>query len=274
MRTERVTVKQGCVETEGDELHYEVRGQGPPLLMIHGSGLDAGGFSPVADILSDEYTVITYDRRGNSRSTRNGPQNFEIGQQARDAVAVLQAASKPPAFVFGNSAGAVIGLEVAKRHPGAVRALVAHEPPVLRVLPDGERWRRFVAGVYWLKFGFGVNVAMFRFALTLGIPARAYSKVPKDLRSRAADNREFFLEHEMLPVANYEPDVETIGRNGVKVLAAVGETTLGKGKYYGRTAPILARMLGRETTVFPGHHISYLDAPAEWAAALRRVLRE
>ncbi len=72
-------MKQGRVETESGEIHYEVRGQGPPLLMIHGSGLDAGGFSPVADILSDVYMVITYDRRGNSRSTGNGPQNFEIG---------------------------------------------------------------------------------------------------------------------------------------------------------------------------------------------------
>ncbi len=151
---------------------------------------------------------------------------------------------------------------------------MAHEPPVLRVLPDGRKWRRFVAGVYWLRFGFGANVAMFRFALKLGIPVRAYAKVPKELRSRAAANHDFFLEHEILPVSNYDPDIETIRRNGVKVFAAVGETTLGKGKFYGRTAPILAKMLGRETSVLPGHHISYLDAPAEWAAALRRVLCE
>ena len=267
-------MKRGSVETEGDEIHYEVRGQGPPLLMIHGSGLDSGGFSPVADILSDAYTVITYDRRGNSCSAGVGPRNFEIGRQARDAVAVLRAASEPPAFVLGSGADAIIGLEVARRHPEAVRALVAHEPPVLRVLPDGRRWRRFVAGVYWLRFGPGVNVAMFRFALALGIPMRAYAKVPRDLRSRAAENQTFFLEHEMLPVSNYEPDIKTIGRNGVKVLVAVGATTLAKEKFYGRTAPILAKMLGGETSVFPGHHASYLDAPEEWAATLRCVLRE
>jgi pimeloyl-ACP methyl ester carboxylesterase len=274
MMTERAVVKKGRVETEGDEIYYEVRGQGPPLLLIHGSGMDAGIFPPVADILSDEYTVITYDRRGNSRSTRNDPQNFEIGQQARDAIAVLRAAGETSAFVFGSSAGAVIGLDMARHHPEVVRALVAHEPPVLRALPDSEKWRRFFAGVYRTAFRFGVNVAMIKFALAVGIPIRAYAKIPKDLGSRMANNQDFFVKHEMLPVTNYMPDVETIKRNGVKVVMAVGETTLDKRKYYGRTVPILAGKLGADMLTFPGHHISYLDIPEECAATLRGVLRE
>src|SRR5262245_61300953 len=142
---QHVAMNTGRVETEGDEIFYEVRGQGPPLLMIPGGGGDAGFFSLVADILADEYKVITYDRRVNSRSTRRDPRNFEISQPSRDAVAVLRAAGEAPAFVFGNSGGAVIALDMAKTQPQAVRAAVAHEPQVVRVLPDGERWRRFFA---------------------------------------------------------------------------------------------------------------------------------
>ena len=77
---------------------------------------------PSRDILSDEYKVITYDRRANARSTINNPQNFEISQQSRDAVAVLRAAGEQSAFVFGNSSGAVIALDMAKTQPQAVRA--------------------------------------------------------------------------------------------------------------------------------------------------------
>jgi pimeloyl-ACP methyl ester carboxylesterase len=267
----------GRVETEGDEIFYEVRGRGEPLLMISGGGGDAGFFSFVADILADEHKVITYDRRGNSRSTRRDPQNFEIGQQSRDAVAVLRAVGETAAFVFGNSGGAVIALDMAKTQPQAIKAAIVHEPPVVRVLPDSEKWRRFFASVYRtafsrMAFGFGVQLAVFRIALSLGVPWRAYAKVPKDLGTRLGKNHDFLVKHEMLPFSNYKPDVEVIKKNGVKVFMAAGKRTLDVRRYYGRTAPILAGLLGCEMVTFPGHHLSYLDMPEAWAATLRGVL--
>src|SRR5262245_47996556 len=122
-------MRSGRVTTEGDELYYEVHGEGLPLLLIPGGGGDGGSYSLIADILSDQFKVITYDRRANARSTMNFPQNFEISQQSRDAVAVLRAVGETSAFVFGNSSGAVIALDMAKTQPQAVRAAVAHEPP-------------------------------------------------------------------------------------------------------------------------------------------------
>ena len=113
MTAKQVPVQSGRVTTEGDDLYYEVRGQENrlPLLMIAPGGGDGWQYSWVADILADEYKVITYDRRANARSTMNVPQNFEISQQSRDAVAVLHAAGETSAFVFGNSSGAVIALD-------------------------------------------------------------------------------------------------------------------------------------------------------------------
>ncbi len=66
MNTKQSTVQSHRVTTEGDELYYEVRGQGQPLLMIPPAGGDALYYSFVADILSDEYKAITYDRRANA----------------------------------------------------------------------------------------------------------------------------------------------------------------------------------------------------------------
>lgn len=162
MITQQVNPKSGRVMTEGDELYYEVRGTGQPLLMIAGGGGDGWWYSPVADILADEYKVITYDRRGNARSTMNVPQNFEISQQSRDAVAVRNAAGEQSAFVFGNSSGAVIALDIVKTQPQAVRAVVAHEPPFACVHPKAKKWQRFFAGAiswhsglvrHWLRSG-------------------------------------------------------------------------------------------------------------------------
>jgi hypothetical protein len=98
MKTKEVPTNSGCATTEGDELYYEARGQGQPLLMIPGGGGDGGSYSLVAKILSREYRVIAYDRRANARSTMNDPQNFEVSQQSRDAVAVLRAAGETSAF--------------------------------------------------------------------------------------------------------------------------------------------------------------------------------
>jgi pimeloyl-ACP methyl ester carboxylesterase len=92
----------------------------PPSVLAGGDGWQ---YSLVADILADQYKVITYDRRANARSTINVPQNFEISQQSHDAVAVLRAAGETSAFVIGNSSGAVIGLDMAKTQPQAAQML-------------------------------------------------------------------------------------------------------------------------------------------------------
>src|SRR6266536_4799362 len=182
MIDKHVDVKTGFVSIEGDELCYEVRGQGAPLLMIPGGGGDGRIYSFVADVLCDEYKVITYDRRGNARSTCNDPQNFEISQQSRDAVAVLQAAGETSAFVFGNSSGAVIALDIAKTYPQAIKAIVAHEPPITRVHPRAKKWQRFFAGVYGTAFSLGTTVAMIRFVLGVGLP------LPRGSRAAVSEN--------------------------------------------------------------------------------------
>jgi pimeloyl-ACP methyl ester carboxylesterase len=266
-------IQTGYVTTEGDDLYYEVRGHGPPLVMIPAASGDAGLYAFVADSLCDEYKVITYDRRGYARSTRHEPQNFEISQQSRDALAVLHSVGERAAFVFGSSSGAIFALDLAKTQPDVIKAVVAHEPPVARVLPDSERWLRFFAGLYWVALRLSVNFAMLRFALMVGIPALlAMRKAPQDVASRTDKVADFFVRHELLPVVNYQPDCAQIRQNGVRVVMAAGQWSLDKHKFYARTVPILAERLGCEIVTFPGHHSSYVDKPKEWAATLRSIL--
>jgi pimeloyl-ACP methyl ester carboxylesterase len=281
MTTKPVDIKTNCVTTEGDDLYYEVHGDGQPLLMIPGGGGDGRMYSFVADMLSDKYKVITYDRRGNARSIGNDPQNFEVSQQSRDAVAVLHAAGEISAFVFGNSSGAVIALDMAKTQPQAVRAIIAHEPPITRVHPDVKKWQRFFAGVYGTAFSLGSTIAMIRFVLGVGLPlapgfrAEASEKHLQEIREsglRLANMVDFFTKQELLPVTNYMPDIGRIKKNGLKVFMAAGRESLDKKRFYAETAPILAEMLGCELVIFPGHHVSYVDRPDEWATTLCEVL--
>jgi hypothetical protein len=79
----------GKVPTEGDELYYKVRGEGKPILFIAPAGGNGDGYYPVACVLAGEYKAITYDRRANTRSTKNFPNDFDIRQQSRDAMHAL-----------------------------------------------------------------------------------------------------------------------------------------------------------------------------------------
>lgn len=286
MNTSQVQIQTGRVTTEGDNLYYEVRGQGAPLLMIPAAGGDGDYYAAMADILCDEYKVITYDRRANARSSMNDPQNFEIGQQSRDALAVLKAAGEASAFVFGNSSGAVIALDMAVTQPQAVRAVIAHEAPVPRLLPEAEKWQRFFAAVYLTAFRFGSYLAALRFMLGIQVPvqklARAQSKsneYTKRRRESSSERRisvktgmEVLTKMELLPVTNYLPDIERIKANRVKVIPAVGEWGLARKTWYVLAAQIMADRLGCELAIFPGHHGSYMDRPEEFAAVLRGLL--
>src|SRR5688572_21255876 len=98
--------RSGTAAVAGAELYYEVRGRGPAVLFIAGATGDAGHFERATDILASEHTVITYDRRGNSRSQPTGPTTLD--QQADDAAALLRHVGGAAAAVFGTSGGAII----------------------------------------------------------------------------------------------------------------------------------------------------------------------
>jgi pimeloyl-ACP methyl ester carboxylesterase len=284
MNTKSVTMQSGRVTTEGDDLYYEVRGQGTPIILISGAGGDADRYLGVAELLADEYKVITYDRRANCRSTIHDPQNFEISQQSRDVVAVLKAVGEQSAFVFGNSSGAVIALDVAKTQPQAVIAVIAHEPPLARVHPHAKKWQRFYASVYSSAFQFGSSIAVLRFLLGTGLPVRSMIKARRDserLAPKTGDVRispkvttDVLMKLELLPVTNYFPDVELIKKNGVKMFMGGGQESIDKKRWYVETAQILADNLGCEMVIFPGHHGTFIDSPVEWTVVLRNILHK
>ncbi|HEY8602663.1 MAG TPA: alpha/beta hydrolase [Thermomicrobiales bacterium] len=270
------TVRTGRLAVPGATLHYEVRGNGPALLMIAGGGGDAGYYTPVADLLADGFTVITYDRRGNSRSPlKDPPRDLVMAEQSADARALLDAVAGGRGTVFGNSGGAVIALDLAARAPHGVSAFIAHEPPVLDVLPDAAEWRAFFAELQTVRQRDGWYAAWGQFAATVGQEDRseeADGGQPWDEATfaRVGGNLEFLLTHEVAPFVAFTPDRARITANGARVIFAGGEKS--RPYYYCRAGQILAAHLGAEYVEFPGHHNGYLDHPQAFAATLRATL--
>jgi pimeloyl-ACP methyl ester carboxylesterase len=134
--------QEGSLLVDGATLFYRVRGSGPLLLILSGGHGDADTGDDLCKELIGRFTVLTYDRRGMSRSKINVPnESLTIATHSDDAHRLLAELTNKPAFVFGNSIGALIGLDLVARHPEQVALFVAHEPPAFELLPEGERNR-------------------------------------------------------------------------------------------------------------------------------------
>src|SRR2546423_7511844 len=156
------------LETTEADIVYDVHGPLPtpdgrrPLFMI-AQPMDASGFRTLASHFPDR-TVITYDPRGLGRSIRkDGRIDHAPTVQADDVHAVIEALGDGPVDMFASSGGAVTALAVVAAYPNDVACLVAHEPPLLTVLPDAQAAERARAGVqkaYEAK-GSGAGMAAF-----------------------------------------------------------------------------------------------------------------
>jgi pimeloyl-ACP methyl ester carboxylesterase len=294
------TPTTAALEVPGATLHYEIRGTGPVLLMICGGIYDAALLADLAGRLADDHTVITYDRRGNSRSPlteQPGPQCVPV--HADDAHRLLLAvAPGQAAAVFGNSSGAQIGLELAARHPEQVRTLVAHEPPVWDVLPDGAQWRALTTEAAAIYRASGVGPAMARFGAAMGMAGdhqdggnntndnadgnvqgasgdgeTADTAGPPEvleMMSRMAANTEFFLGYEVESFGEHPTDVSALSAAGTRILLAAGEESAGQPPH--RAALALADRLGSTPVIVPGGHGGFASHAEGFAVALDTVL--
>ncbi len=255
-------VQTNTLQVPGARLHYEVRGTGPLLLMIPGAPADAGALAGLAACLSDRYTVVTYDQRGLSRSPLSEPPaDTGVPVFADDASRLLAALGDEPAYVLGNSGGALTALDLAARHPEQVRALVVHEPPLPELLPDRDRWRAAFQDVHDTYREHGAGAAMGKFIVTVDGPGSAPPAMPDpsqmppealEMMGRIQGNMDYFLAHVLLPVLRFVPDVAALRSGPVPVTVGVGDAS-GDG-VPALSARVLAERLGVRPVAFPGDH--------------------
>ncbi len=107
----------------GVELAYALRGNGPPLVMIHGAQGDQTMFADLASGCAASFRVLTFDQRGSGLSEKPDI-DYSIAMLADDTAALMGHLGFFPAHVVGVSMGGMIAQELALRHPEKVRSLV------------------------------------------------------------------------------------------------------------------------------------------------------
>lgn len=128
--------RTGHLEVPGATIYYEVRGDGPPLV-LHAAPMDAAAFEPLANELADTFTVVTSDPRGINRSSVADRQADSTPEErAGDLAHLIDQLDLGRALVLGSSGGAVSALALAQRHSESVSMVVAHEPPLVELLDD------------------------------------------------------------------------------------------------------------------------------------------
>jgi pimeloyl-ACP methyl ester carboxylesterase len=281
MRTKESKLER-TLKVPGATLYYEIQGSGPVLLCISGGPTDAGMFTDLASRLADRYTVVSYDQRGHSRSPLDGePEDIPVAVHAEDAAAILGAVDNEAAYVYGNSGGGTIGLELVARHPDRVRTLVAHEPPIFELLPDAARWRSEFENISEAYRTAGVFAAMGKFGAIVEEGGPKYSEemqqtppTPEgeEMMARMAGNFDLFIAHEIRQIVGYEPDVDALRSASTRIVSAAGETS---GDQAARRAAVaIAERLGIPVTTLPGAHGGWGSDPQEFAERLHDALQE
>ncbi|QBR92057.1 alpha/beta fold hydrolase [Nocardioides euryhalodurans] len=284
-------IESHTLDTEGATIAYDVRPAATPsghrpLVMI-GQPMTAEGFTTLASHFTDR-VVVTYDQRGLGRSTRtDGHQRQVPATSVDDLHRLVTSLGLGPVDVFASSGGAVNALAWVAAHPGDVATLVAHEPPILGVLPDAAAARAAERAVQdrYRADGWGAGMAAF-----IGLTSWQGEFTDAYLAAPPPDPAAFGMPTEddgsrddplLSGVANdvtaFDLDADAVSAAPTRVVPAAGIES--KGTLTWRTSEAVAAALGEELVVFPSHHGGFLGGefgqagePEAFAARLHEVL--
>jgi pimeloyl-ACP methyl ester carboxylesterase len=264
MQTQDTTTGQTAT-VNGTELYFEDRGTGAPVLLIPGLPGDAGQFSNVAKALADDNRVVTYDRRGYSRSPRpDGWTSTSIGEQADDGAALLEHLGTGPAVVYGSSNGAIFALELAIAHPERVRGLILHEPPLIAVLADPGPVAAAISELLEPAFAAGGPDAALETFLRFAFGDATVAGLYPAEHQRLLANGEVAMTIELPATQGYVPDCAALAQLGLPSEILVG--TDQQVPFFREAAEWLAGGLGTTVTTVPGAHGPQFDHPRDLAA--------
>src|SRR5437870_1959850 len=267
----------GTLQVNGAEIYHEIRGSGPSVLFIQGATGDGGTFRKVAQRLSDQFTVVTYDRRGNSRSPPpKGWRATSMREQADDAAGLIKALGISRAAIFGTSGGALILLQLVASHPEVLRRAIVHEPAMLANMPGSEDMVKGLRTFLEENLTKGGPRHVLEQFLPQVAGETAFNNLEPELRERMLGNADVLVNLEMSAFASYAADINRLLRVGVALLVAAGSDNAGtnnpmlRGGY--EAAKWLASQLGSRLYELSGAHAPYLDRAEKFAEELRPLL--
>jgi pimeloyl-ACP methyl ester carboxylesterase len=243
----------------GGSIYYTVQGTGPALLLMGGGPGNADTLEPLASRLAQDHTVVTYDRRGYSRSQVDDP-----AQPAGIPGQLIADLGSGPVSVFGTSFGALVALDLAATAPDAIGLLVVHEPPLGQMLAGDERQP------FELKLDSEKDAGSALNAIAASVGVRrghagegSGTPVPADV--------ELFIRRDAPAIGGYRLDLDRLRPMAGRIV--VTGSVDSRGFYPYQCAQRLAQYLGTPLAELPGNHAGMIQHPAEFAARLRSLLR-
>jgi pimeloyl-ACP methyl ester carboxylesterase len=266
------------VEVNGVKLHHELRGDGEPLALVHGSWVDASDWQLVVDAFARSYRVLIYDRRGHSRSEPPSGQG-SVDEDRNDLEALLEALDLVPAHVVTNSFGGNVALGLAARRPELFRSLTCHEPPLIGVIaadPEGQEMMQRVGGNLQgvagrITEGDHEGAAR-QFVEEIALGPGAWEKLPPEDRKIMAANAPTFLDE------LNDPNAITIDDAALEGLQLPVHLTGGTESppMFGRVLDRLGELTPRATreTIEGAGHIPHIEVPERYVEVILRAVRE
>lgn len=178
----------------GVRIAFQDTGKGEPLVLVHGSWGSHHNWDAVVPGLAEHYRVISYDRRGHSESERVAGQGT-FAEDVADLAALVEALDAAPAWVVGNSAGAVITLQLAATRPDLLRGVIVHEPPLL----SGGGADGALRGVLDLIRAGDHAGAAEKFVDDVAFGPGSWAQLPEQLRATMVGNAPTFLDEALAP---------------------------------------------------------------------------
>lgn len=258
------------ITVNGVRIAYtETGGTGISLVLVHGSWGSHHNWDPVVPGLTEHFRVVSYDRRGHSESERP-PGQGHFSEDVADLAALIEQLGLAPAWVVGNSSGAVITLQLAAARPDLLRGIVVHEPPLFGILKEGspealalaevaagplaEVGRRIAAG----DQAGGAEL----FAEQVALGPGSWAAMPDAMRAMMTGNAPTYLDE------LNDPECSSIDETRLAVYAGPVLITAG-----GQSPPIfqpverrLAQLLpqAKRTTYAAAGHIPHVTHPNEY----------
>jgi pimeloyl-ACP methyl ester carboxylesterase len=270
---------KNVLRVPGALLSYEVCGNGPILLLIAGGGSDSHSFDGIVGRLANDYSVVTYDRRGISSSKLDDlaeEQRVEVHSDDAHRLLIELGSEYEPAYAFGSSGGAIIGLDLVARHPEQIYTLIAHEPPT-HLLPDADPIQEMgvVREVYFHEGFMAAFQAMMAMPdLHMDRPEMNLKPMREEDKDQTIKNLRFLFEHEFAMYDRYQLDFATLKRAStlVRIVLAGGDDNKDNAIY--KSAMAVADRLGTTVVDFPGRHIGYITHPRAFSQRLSEILSE
>lgn len=130
-----VQIHRGYADAPQGQVHYRAAGTGPPLLLLHQTGMASECFERLIPLLAEDHQVVAFDLPGLGASDPPS-RAYEIADYAAHLVAAAGALGMEQLSIFGHHTGAAVGVEIAAAHPGRVEALVLVGLPMFDISFD------------------------------------------------------------------------------------------------------------------------------------------